>query len=68
MWIIYKDGVEVNRIVADEDFCQKYYSSNGYSYSLYVSEISAPAQLSEPSVDPIYQELADAIRSGVNEV
>lgn len=32
-YIIYKDGIEVNRIVADEEFCQKYYNSDGYSYA-----------------------------------
>lgn len=31
-YIIFKDGVEVNRIVADEAFCQRYYSKDGYSY------------------------------------
>lgn len=31
-YIIKKDGAEVNRIVADEAFCQQYYSDNGYSY------------------------------------
>lgn len=33
-YIIYKDGVEENRIVADEAFCKQYYNSNGYSYKL----------------------------------
>lgn len=31
-YIIYKDGVEENRIVADEEFCKRYYSHDGYSY------------------------------------
>ena len=31
-YIIFKDGVEINRIVADEAFCEQYYSEDGYSY------------------------------------
>ena len=31
-YIIYKNGKEINRIVADENFCKKHYNSNGYSY------------------------------------
>lgn len=31
-YIIYKHGVEQNRIVADEAFCAEHYSSNGYTY------------------------------------
>lgn len=46
-YIIYKDGVEENRIVADEAFCQQYYSSDGYSYA---EEPPAPAP--EPGEAP----------------
>lgn len=45
-YIIYKDGTEVNRIVADEEFCQQYYNSDGYSYAP-----EPPAPESEPA-DP----------------
>lgn len=31
---ILKDGIEVNRIVADEAFCVEHYSLDGYSYEL----------------------------------
>lgn len=34
IYIIHKDGAEVNRIVADEAFCERYYSADGYSYVL----------------------------------
>ena len=47
-YIIYKDGVEKNRIVADEAFCQQYYSSNGYSY-----EPEPPALAAEPSIEAL---------------
>ena len=40
-YIIYQDGKEVNRIVADEAFCRRYYSGDGYSY-----EEEAPADTS----------------------
>lgn len=45
-YIIFKDGEEVNRIVADEDFCKRYYSADGYSY-----EPEPPAPVWEP-VEP----------------
>lgn len=31
-YIIFKDGAEVNRIVADEAFCRKYCAQGGCSY------------------------------------
>lgn len=31
-YIIFKDGQEVNRIVADEAFCQKHYAKDGWSF------------------------------------
>ncbi len=45
-YIIYKDGEEFNRIVADEAFCQQYYSGNGYSYEL------IPAHLTIIKIEP----------------
>lgn len=33
-YIIFKDGKEVNRIVADQAFCEQYYSKDGYSYAI----------------------------------
>ena len=32
--IIYKDGEQINSIVADEDFAAKYCSANGYTYEM----------------------------------
>lgn len=56
MYIIYKDGVEVNRIVADEAFCEQYYSQDGYSY-----EEEPPAPEPEPvdqaSLPPTVEQL-----------
>lgn len=42
-YIIYKDGGEINRIVADEAFCERYYSGDGYSYV----PVPDPASLEE---------------------
>lgn len=50
-YIIYKDGVKVNHIVADEAFCERYYSHDGYSYA----EEPAPT---EP--DPVEPEPTEA--------
>lgn len=56
-YIIYKNGTEVNRIVADEEFCQQYYSSDGYSY-----ELEPPAQEPEPiEPEPSAEEVLDAL-------
>lgn len=63
-YIIYKDGVEENRIVADKDFCEQYYSKDGYSY-----EEEPPVPASKPVEPPktIVDLMADAYREGVNE-
>lgn len=42
-YIIFKDGEEVNRIVADKAFCEQYYSQGGYSY-----KPEPPVPTSEP--------------------
>lgn len=62
-YIIYKDGVEENRIVADEEFCKQYYSSGGYSYAL------EPPPEPGPEPEPIKTDtdlMAEAYREGVN--
>lgn len=33
---IYENGTEINRIVADKDFCDTYCAENGYTYRLEV--------------------------------
>lgn len=62
-YIIYKDGVEENRIVADEAFCEQYYSNDGYSYAL------EPPPEPGPEPEPIKTDtdlMAEAYREGVN--
>lgn len=29
---IFENGIEINRIIADESFCQVHYNKNGYTY------------------------------------
>lgn len=65
IYVIYKDDEEVNRIVADEDFCRKYYSANNYRYE--------KESISSPDISPIAKDIADsdlelAIFIGVNSV
>lgn len=38
---IFKNGKEINRIVATEDYCQEHYGSNGYSYEIETLEENA---------------------------
>lgn len=56
-YIIYKDGAEVNRIVADEAFVQRHYSGEGYSY-----EAEPPAP--EPEPEPTIDEILDVLLGG----
>lgn len=50
IYVIYKDDTEVNRIVADEAFCERYYSGDGYSYEQLPPE---PEPEPEPTVEQI---------------
>lgn len=65
VYIIYKDGEEVNRIVADEAFCQQYYSGDGYSY-----EAAPPEPEPEPvhvSAPPTADQILDVLLGEVSE-
>lgn len=49
-YIIFKDGVEINVIYADESFVTSYCEENGYTYQLRestVPHVPTPAQLRE---------------------
>ena len=63
---IFKDGTKINSIVADEDFCEKYCVSNGYTYELVEPE-TTPEENFE--VSPMEQLRADidylALMTGV---
>lgn len=67
-YIIYKDGAEINRIVADEAFVQQYYSNNGYSYEIEPIPTSTTPEESEVASDPFYDEIAQAIADAINKI
>ena len=61
MYVIFQNGVEINRIVADETFVEKYCTKNGYTYE----KLPDPEPIPEPEVEPTADELID-ILLGVN--
>lgn len=64
VYIIYKDGEEVNRIVADEAFCQQYYSEDGYSYEAPPEPEPEPTPVSAP---PTADQILDVLLGEVSE-
>lgn len=61
-YIIYKDGVEENRIVADEEFCRTYYSAGGYSYE----RVPDPEPEPEPAPEPTTEEILSVLLGEVS--
>ena len=63
---IFENGKKINCIVADEGFCKKYCTANGYTYKLVEPEITPEENL---EVSPIEQLRADidyiALMTGV---
>lgn len=57
-YIIFKDGVEFNRIVADEAFCRQYYSKDGYSYEPAPPRPTPEPADPSPTVEELQAELA----------
>lgn len=57
-YIIFKTGKEVNRIVADEAFCQRYYSQDGYSYEQAPPRPEPEPAAPPPTVEELQAELA----------
>lgn len=57
-YIIFKDGEEVNRIVADEAFCQRYYGKAGYSYEQAPPQPEPEPEPEPPTVEELQAELA----------
>lgn len=57
---IIKDGIIVNRIEANEDFCKSHYSQNGYTYELIEEESDSYALRSEKLA-----EISDACRAAI---
>lgn len=70
--VIYKNGEQINRIVADEEFAAAYCAEKGYTYTM-EPDPPKPNPDPEPEPDPsdtpvTWSALADSIRKGVNEV
>lgn len=66
-YIIYKDGVEENRILADEEFCRTYYSADGYSYQRAPDPEPAPKPEPEPEESGDMDLMAAAYLEGVRQ-
>ncbi len=62
IYIIYKDGVEVNRIVADGAYCQRFYSGEGHSYA------AAPPEPEDgPAPEPTAEEVLSVLLGEVSD-
>ena len=68
---IFKEGEQINTIVANEEFVEAYAEENGYTYEEEIrSEYEPPIEPEEPT-EPTgtdYDEMAEAIREGVNSI
>ena len=64
---IFKDNEHINTIIADESFIIPYCQSNGYTYEEEI--LSEPEPTPEtPTNDVNFDELAAAIKEGVNAI
>ena len=64
---IFKKGKHINTIIADESFVESYCTANGYTYEEDVLPEPEPTP-EEPSIDIDFNELAEAIKEGVNAI
>lgn len=74
---IFQDGIEINHIVADDEFVNKYCESNGYTYEEYTmpkpetpdTEDSTESETESTDTDPVtWDILAQAYTEGVNSI
>ena len=64
---VYKDGEEINRIVANEPFVTNYCEANGYTFEL--EPMPEPEPTPEPETeDDVWEQLDAAYQEGVNSV
>lgn len=64
---IFSDGIEVNTIISDEEFCKAYCERNGYTYK----QLPEPEPMPEPEPttdDVTWDSMAKAITEGVNDI
>lgn len=53
-YIIFKDDIEINRIVSDEEFIIVYCNKQGYTYEEYSIETpEKPETETEPTIDEV---------------
>ena len=64
---IFKDGEEINTIVADNAFCAIYCEVNGYTYELIPEPEPEPVPKPEPEKS-VWDELDAAYMEGVDSV
>lgn len=68
-YIIYKDGQEINTIVAEPDFIDQYCTENGYTYEVRPDPVPVPEPEPEPPKESsVWDELDAAYQEGVNSV
>lgn len=67
---ILKDGEEINRIVASEEFVTSYCEANGYTCEEIIEEpVAEPETPTEPENEPVtWDILAAAYTEGVNSI
>lgn len=63
-YLIYKDGVLINRIAAGESFCRRWCAENGCTYELESEPEPEPIPDAEPQTT--MDRLAAAYMEGVN--
>ncbi|MBQ7094334.1 MAG: hypothetical protein IJN84_07455 [Clostridia bacterium] len=64
---IFKDNEHINTIIADESFIIPYCQSNGYIYEEEILPEPEPTP-KPPTADVSFDELAAAIKEGVNAI
>lgn len=63
---IFENGAQVNVITADADFIEQYCAENGYTCE--EAPLPGPAPTPQPESPVTWDEMAQAIREGVNEL
>lgn len=67
-YIIYKDGQEINTIVAEPDFIEPYCAENGFTYAVRPDPAPVPEPEPEtPDETSVWDELDAAYAAGYNE-
>ena len=65
---IFKDNEHINTIIADESFIIPYCQSNGYTYEEEILPEPEEPTPEPPTADVSFDELAAAIKEGVNAI